>query len=272
MNAYADWIGRSEQAEEVLGEGLVERFRAMLAGTLWEAGEGAPLGIHWCLAPPAVAPELLARDGHPRRDSGPGSFLPPIPLPARMWAGGEIRFLAPVPIGARIVRRSRIAGISSKEGRTGPLVFVAVDHVFDAGGEALISERQDIVYKAAPAPGNTPAYAPDAQMPRDGIRLGPVTLFRYSALTFNGHRIHYDADYCRKEEAYPACVVHGPLQATLLMNRAAQILGRSPVVFSYRGLAPCFVDEPLRIADGPEDGTVLIEAPDGRITMTAEFR
>jgi 3-methylfumaryl-CoA hydratase len=188
-----------------------------------------------------------------------------------MWAGGEVRFHGPLPVGKSIVRRSRIAGISSKEGRSGPLVFVAIEHTFDAGGEPLVSERQDVVYKSAPEPGNPPAYAPDAVMPEGGMRFGPVTLFRYSALTFNGHRIHYDADYARTEEFYPACVVHGPLQSTVLINLAAAILGRMPTVVSYRGVAPLFVDEPMRI-DRPDNGdTLQVHGPDGRITQTARF-
>lgn len=271
MTDFADWIGRSEEAGEAVSEGLVERYQATLDSNLWAGGEGAPLGIHWCLAPPAVPPDMLGSDGHPRRIDDPSSFLPPVPLPSRMWAGGEIRFHAPIPVGAMIVRRSRIASISAKEGKSGPLVFVAVEHSYDAGAEPLVSERHDIVYKTATEPGQAPAYAPDADMPEDGIRIGPVTMFRYSALTFNGHRIHYDADYAREVEFYPACVVHGPLQATLLMNRAAQILGRMPRVFSYRGLAPCFVNEPLLLARGSEEGTLQVEGPAGRITMSARF-
>ena len=271
MSEYNEWIGRTEEARDELTEGLVARFKATLDAHLWDVPEGAPLGIHWCLAPPAVPPSALGLDGHPRRIDSPDSFLPPVPLPSRMWAGGEVRFHGPLPIGETIVRRSRIAGISSKEGRSGPLVFVAVEHTFHAGGAPLVSERQDVVYKAAPKPGQTMACAPDTAMPAGGMRFGPVTLFRYSALTFNGHRIHYDADYARSEEFYPACVVHGPLQSTVLINRAAAILGRMPSVVSYRGLAPLFVNEPMRVERAGDGDTLQVRGPGGRVTQTARF-
>jgi 3-methylfumaryl-CoA hydratase len=185
----------------------------------------------------------IGSDGHPAR----GGFLPPVPLPRRMWAGGQIEFIDPLRVGDTVTRSSRISDVTMKTGSTGALCFVSVDHTITTPRGTAIRERHDIVYrdiapagdaKAAPAP--TPAPAPAAKH-RESHMADPVLLFRYSALTFNGHRIHYDRDYVTKVEGYPGLIVHGPLQASLLIEFAAKLRGgKPPAKFVYRGVSPLF--------------------------------
>lgn len=270
MNHLRGWIGREEAQVETVTPALIERFEATIGHALHREADAAPLAIHWCLAPPAVAPEGLGPDGHPAR----GGFLPPVPLPRRMWAGGAMTFLRPLKPGDVVKRRSRIADIVHKTGRSGELVFVTVAHDIIADGEVAVSERQDIVYRPMDAAKPTPV--PD--QPRVGthsISVDATTtlLFRYSALTFNGHRIHYDVDYARSEEGYPGLVVHGPLQATLMLHLAARLSdGRSVASFSYRGVSPLFHGPPFTVnADDTDDGFDLWCADhQGRTTMQAK--
>jgi 3-methylfumaryl-CoA hydratase len=235
------WIGRAETSADTLTPRLVREYAAMLdhgAG-----GEFAPLAVHWCLAPHAAPASAVGPDGHPAR----GGFLPPVTLPRRMWAGGELRFHDRLRVGDAVVRTSRIADVTVKEGRTGVLCFVTVAHEIASPRGLAISERQDIVYrdseaKATVAAGVAPVrrvVAREAAWRRE-MHVDPVLLFRYSALTFNGHRIHYDRDYAVGVEAYPGLVVHGPLQATWLLEYAAEILSRPPEAFSFRGVSPLF--------------------------------
>ena len=233
------WIGREEHKSELLTSRLVEQFEATMGPSLATIGGEAPLGIHWCLNQPAVAAEGLGPDGHPAR----GNFLPPVPLPRRMWAGGTLSFLAPLRVGEMVTRVSRVANVAHKQGRSGELVFVTVEHDILGEGTIAIRERHDIVYRAAePTTGPAPKTAvPAPRQPEKIERIEATTtlLFRYSALTFNGHRIHYDLDYARNEEGYAGLVVHGPMQATLVLNMAARLLGnRAPSRLDYRGVAP----------------------------------
>jgi 3-methylfumaryl-CoA hydratase len=184
----------------------------------------------------------LGPDGHPTR----GGFLPPVPLPRRMWAGGELEFLDTLRVGDEVTRTSKISDVTMKTGSTGALCFVSVAHVVSTSRGVAIRERQDIVYRdlaggAQPAaPAKPPAPPPQAQH-REGHMADPVLLFRYSALTFNGHRIHYDRDYVTKVEGYPGLVFHGPMQAALLAECAARLHGgTAPKKFSYRGVQPLF--------------------------------
>ncbi|VVS98650.1 MaoC family dehydratase N-terminal domain-containing protein [Rhizobium sp. EC-SD404] len=270
MDHLRGWIGREEAQVETVTKALIERFEATIGRALHREADAAPLAIHWCLAPPAVAPEGLGPDGHPAR----GGFLPPVPLPRRMWAGGAMTFLRPLKPGDVVTRRSRIADIVHKTGRSGELVFVTVAHDIIADGEVAVSERQDIVYRPMDAAKPTPV--PD--QPRVGahsISVDATTtlLFRYSALTFNGHRIHYDVDYARSEEGYPGLVVHGPLQATLMLHLAARLSdGRPVATFSYRGVSPLFHGPPFTVnADDTDDGFDLWCADrQGRTTMQAQ--
>ena len=177
-------------------------------------------------------------DGHPTT----GDFLPPVPLPRRMWAGGELELLEPLRVGDDVTRFSRIESIDSKMGRSGRLCFVTLAHEISVKGDIRIRERQDIVYREAalPAESARPAVQEPIAKPFAAEQVfdpSPALLFRYSALTFNSHRIHYDLDYATRAEGYPGLVVHGPLQATLLLHHAARIAGSPPRYFSYRAVA-----------------------------------
>jgi len=181
----------------------------------------------------------LGPDGHPAR----GGFLPPVPLPRRMWAGGELEFLDALRVGDEVTRTSRIADVTIKTGSTGVLCFVSVDHLIATPRGIAIRERQDIVYRdvsAAPSAPVKPVAPPPAQH-RESHMADSVLLFRYSALTFNGHRIHYDRDYVTRVEGYPGLIFHGPMQAALLVEFAAKLHGGAvPTKFSYRGVQPLF--------------------------------
>lgn len=273
LETLKSWIGREETAQDVVEPRLARSFEATLDRPTqqFEAGEEAPLAIHWCLAPAIVPTSETGSDGHPAR----GGFLPPVPLPRRMWAGGQIRQHDPLRIGDTVNRLSRIEDVEVKEGRSGTLCFVTVHHEVTTERGVSIEERQDIVYRGEASAASKPASAPAGPQPADHTRkmtAGPVLLFRYSALTFNGHRIHYDADYCRDVEGYPGLVVHGPLQATLLLRFAQEIAGVMPASFSYRGLSPLFGGEELTLkANEADDGMELwIEKAGGNVTMKAE--
>jgi 3-methylfumaryl-CoA hydratase len=183
----------------------------------------------------------LGPDGHPTR----GGFLPPVPLPRRMWAGGELEFFEALRVGDEMTRTSRISDVTMKTGSSGVLCFVSVEHLITTPRGTAIRERQDIVYRdmstaPASAPAKPPAPPPVAQH-RESHMADPVLLFRYSALTFNGHRIHYDRDYVTKVEGYPGLIFHGPMQAAFLVEFAARLHGgAAPKKFSYRGVQPLF--------------------------------
>lgn len=267
---FADWIGRTAERAEPITERLIVQFEAALAGCL--APTGVPLGLNWCLCADAEAPDRLGRDGHPRT----GIFLPPLPLPRRMWAGGELCFHGAFRPGDSVMRASTIEQIACKGGKTGPLGFVTLRHRYSVGGRLILDERQDIVYREDPTPGAAAPplpQVPDLGEPRErlGLTPDPVLLFRFSALTFNGHRIHYDHPYATGVEGYDGLVVHGPLQAVLMLNLAARVLGRTPPLFSYRGLSPLTAGKPISVEahDGPDgslDFRVRIEG--GPVTMT----
>ena len=271
------WIGRVERQADVITRGLVDRFHATLGASAFRQAGEAPLAIHWCLSPPAVGPDALGPDGHPAR----GGFLPPVSLPRRMWAGGQLDLLSPLPVGAEVTRVSRIADVVHKAGRSGDLVFVTLDHAIECDGRTAVRERQDIVYRAAAGPGaptagETPGPSPiEPRKPElsETIEATTTLLFRYSALTFNGHRIHYDVDYARQAEGYPGLVVHGPLQATLMLHLAARISGgRAPNGFAYRGVSPLFHGAPFTVNAVKTDEGLDLWCADstGCPTMTAK--
>ena len=241
LDHLRQWIGRSTQVSDTVTAQLTKGLRATLFLEIGEpkVGDAAPITVHWCLGQPVVAMSELGPDGHPAR----GGFLPPVPLPRRMWAGGELEFVGALRVGDEVTRTSRIADVTLKTGSTGTLCFVAVDHLIATSRGAAIRERQDIVYRnvspAAPA-SVKPASPPPAQH-RETHMADAVLLFRYSALTFNGHRIHYDRDYVTKVEGYPGLIFHGPMQAALMVEFAAKLRGgRVPKKFSYRGVQPLF--------------------------------
>jgi 3-methylfumaryl-CoA hydratase len=265
---WSGWIGRTREAQDAVTAGLVEGFHATLdSPEKHGAGEPAPQGIHWLLAPPREPMRVLGPDGHPRT----GDFLPPMTLPRRMWAASDVRFLTPIPVGAAVRLRSEVVSITPKSGASGELVFVEVDHVTSVHGAVAVRERQTIVYRAAD--GASTRSEPDAGASdfERRCRPDPVMLFRYSALTFNSHRIHYDQPYATGIEGYPGLVVHGPLTATLLIDLCARQFGGNRLAgFSFRAVSPAFVGEELRLRGRTvADGVELIAAADGRITMRA---
>lgn len=264
-----EWIGRSETAEDIVTPRLVAGFKATLdegAGTP-QAGEAAPLGIHWCLAPEIVPMSELGPDGH----AALGHFLPPVPLSHRMWAGGRVEFSGPLKVGDRVMRRSVIDEIQVKEGRSGPLCFVTVRHEYRVGEAPVIAERQDVVYRDAASGGAPPPREERTPEWQEGVSTGPVRLFRYSALTFNAHRIHYDRSYC-EAEGYSGLLVHGPLQATFLMHLAEKIRGRPPAAFDYRAVSPLYdgVDFTINAVEERDSLALWTVDADGRTTLRAE--
>ncbi|MBU2360528.1 MAG: MaoC family dehydratase N-terminal domain-containing protein [Alphaproteobacteria bacterium] len=270
QEAAKDWIGRTRSMTDVITPRLLAEFRVML-GDRCGPGE-IPAGFMWCLAPDIHDAQELGRDGHPRL----GLFLPDLSLPRRMWAGGEVRHSAPFALHDTVTRTSTITDVTFKQGRSGDLGFVAVEHVYDGVRGPCVSERHDIVYRSDPDPDRPAATPPagDAWAALHAWRVTPdtVMLFRYSAMTFNGHRVHYDLPYAQDIEGYPGLVVHGPMQATWLQNLAASIFGAHPGVFRYRGLSPLIVGQPVTIeaidSEAGLDLRVRRDA-DGVVTMQA---
>jgi 3-methylfumaryl-CoA hydratase len=272
MANWSDWTGRTQEQFDTLTPALLARFCATINSG--ELGDTAPQGIHWCLCLPDTATFELGEDGHPRK----GGFLPPIALPRRMWASSKVNFHAPIRAGDSIRRRSTIANITEKTGSSGLLMFVDIDHETSANGIIAVTERQTLVYREATsaAPEMRPA---DIALDLSGwdwhhsVIPCEAQLFRYSALTFNSHRIHYDLPYAVEVEHYPRLVVHGPLTATLLLDLARQKLGANQLKhFNFRGQSPAFAGEPLHRAGRAEANAITLIAfgGDGRTVMSAE--
>jgi len=252
---FSSWVGRSEQLVDNLEPTRSNALRAALGqGGALTAGDDLPLLHHWLYFWNVLPPAGLGPDGHPAK----GGFLPPVPLPRRMWAGGRLKFLAPLHLGESVTKTSTILSVTAKSGRSGDLVFVTVEHRLSGEAGLAIVEEQDLVYKGESAPGSIPAPAPSGPGPtaqwQASVMPDPVLLFRYSALTMNGHRIHYDLPYAQGEEAYPGLVVHGPLQATLLADLALKSLGRPLARFDFRGAVPAFAGVRLDVCGEPAEG------------------
>ncbi|MGC3987348.1 MAG: MaoC family dehydratase N-terminal domain-containing protein [Pseudorhodoferax sp.] len=266
------WVGRTEEGEDQIAPTPLRLMQAALdAASPSALPPSLPPLWHWLYFLPGERQSNIGPDGHPKR----GGFLPPITLPRRMWAGGRLRFLRPLAVGAQVRRVSRIQSVSTKSGRSGQLVFVTVQHeVSDAQGVA-VHEEQDIVYRDAPAPGAAapqPAAAPaDEQFGRT-VTPDPVLLMRYSALTFNGHRIHYDRPYAMQEEGYPGLVVHGPLIATLLMEELRRAHPQRAIrTFEFKAASPLFDTAPFSLNGKLEGSTARLWArgPQGQLAMQA---
>ncbi len=268
------WIGRRHTQTDMVTPQLVNGFRATLgqAGSDAMHGDVAPLALHWCLAPATVPMADIGPDGHPAR----GGFLPPVPLPRRMWAGGRLMFHDGLLVGDRVERVSTIRDVNMKEGRSGTLCFVLVQHEICTARGLAVSEEHDIVYRGLEAPPAGPLpLAHDLGVADLSRSIAPdsVLLFRYSALTFNGHRIHYDRPYAMDVEGYPGLIVHGPLQATLLMGLAQELRPERPLrSFSFRGTSPLFDLAPFAIkARRTQDAAVLwVEGEAGVLHMRAD--
>ena len=265
---FTNWIGRTERREETISERQISLFQATFPGLL--ADFEVPPGFHWTMVPDLAEPNNLGRDGHPK----PGIFMPDLGLPRRMWAGGMLEYLAPLRVGDEVARDSRIADVVFKEGSTGRLGFVTVEHTWSAGQEVCIRERQDIVYREEPKSGAAARVTQVDDWKTDAsakLTPDPVLLFRYSALTFNGHRIHYDFPYATEVEGYEGLVVHGPMQSMLMQNLAAKVFGSLPKRFEYRGLSPLICGHPITIeARAITDGLELrVHRVNGPVTMSA---
>lgn len=251
------WIGRKESCEDVASAWPVIGLAATLDRRDAEPkpGDSIPPGWHWLYFLEAKPASELGADGHPKL----GGFLPPVGTARRMWAGGRMEFRRALRIGDRLRRDSEIISIDIKDGRSGKLVFVTVRHVVTASGETAVVEEHDIVYREPMKSGEVaPAGKPAPRDPawRRELVVDPVMLFRYSALTFIGHRIHYDIDYCRQVEGYPGLVVHGPLQTVLILDLCRRHEPRAVKRIDYRALHPLFHFERISVnGNAPTDGS-----------------
>ena len=275
MDTLTDWIGRNETLQDQITAAPVRGLAATLDHEPAEVPPGTALPPlwHWLYFLPAHRQSEIGPDGHAKR----GGFLPPVPLPRRMWAGSQFEFRAPVRVGDAVRRTSTIADVTKKEGRTGALVFVKVRHELRCNGaaEPAIVEFHDIVYREAKKPGDVepPPTAAERGTWQREIVPDDVLLFRYSALTFNGHRIHYDRRYVTEVEGYPGLIVHGPLIATLLLD----LLGREwPAArlasFAFKALRPSFDGHALRVSGKRDGDAIRLWAQDheGWLTMDAQ--
>jgi len=280
MSDFGAWIGRKTRATDRLDEGLAARWLATFDLPRPHPAI-MPQGIHFALCTPEAASAMLGEDGHPARDDSPESFLPPFPMPRRMWASSKIAFHAPIAIGAVIERVSRVASISEKEGGSGRLAFVDVAHETRANGTLAVVETQTLVYREAAAPDAPLAPPPPGEGAFDPagwdahrvLSPDPRLLFRYSALTFNTHRIHYDAPYAQEVERYRGLVVHGPLTASLLLQLAARELGQNRLrSFAFRGLSPAIAGDALHLVmrKGEAGYELAAFAADGRQVTAAQ--
>jgi 3-methylfumaryl-CoA hydratase len=261
---FSAWVGKRETVSDVLEPARSNALSAALGEPeALSANDPLPLLHHWLYFWDVRPPSGLGVDGHHAK----GGFLPPVPLPRRMWAGGRLKFLHPLKLGETVTRTSTILKVETKVGKSGTLVFVTVQHELSGEAGPAIVEEQDLVYREAAAPGSIPAPSAGGEPPsapwRHDVDPDTVLLFRYSALTMNGHRIHYDRPYAMDEEAYPGLVVHGPLQATLLIDLAARNLGAPVTGFDFRGQVPAFAGTSLHICGEPGEGSASLWTQQG---------
>lgn len=270
------WVGRQERQRDRLTSAPLNALAATLdrEDRGYVAGGAVPPLWHWLYFLPCARQSAISSDGHPQR----GGFLPPVSLPRRMWAGGRLRFYDVLPVDTEVERLSTILDVSHKSGRSGELVFVKLRHELSLSGDVLVHEEQDIVYRDPPRPGDpapAPQPAPQGAVWSRDIVPDPVLLFRYSALTFNGHRIHYDRPYAVEEEGYPGLVVHGPLIATLLMNLLRDHCPQARVQgFTFRAVRPLFDTQPFLVCAKPDaDGRgVMLWAEDAEGFLCMDAR
>jgi 3-methylfumaryl-CoA hydratase len=274
LSELREWIGRRETVQDHIGATPVRALTATLDQPAAPVPDGTPLPPlwHWLYFLPMHRQSEIGADGHARR----GGFLPPVPLPRRMWAGSQFEFRTPLRVGDAVERTSTIDDVTIKEGRSGRLVFVKVKHELRCNGaaEPAIVEFHDIVYRDAKKAGDVDP--PPTPAPRGGwqrtIVPDDVLLFRYSALTFNGHRIHYDRRYVTEVEGYPGLIVHGPLIATLLMDLLRRHAPEAEVAtFRFKAVRPTFDLHPFKVNGQREGSSVKLWAQDheGWLTMDA---
>lgn len=256
---FSSWIGRSNTVDDEITLPAVRRMAAMLDMDPQSFEHGTVLAPHWysMFFTPNAQRSQIGHDGHPRK----GDFLPPIPLPRRMFVGRKVHFPGQLRVGDKARKRSEIVAIEQKEGRSGTLVFLTVQHTIEVAERAVVIERQEVVYRDAA--GSISSSASPTPLPHNGAwtaeyMMDPVLVFRYSALTWNGHRIHYDADYARNEEGYPGCVMNGALTLHLLIEEALkQASGRRLSNLSAKLVKPLFVGEPLTVAGTALDNCAM---------------
>ncbi len=272
---FSAWIGRTETVHDSLAPEQSARAVAMfdMDATSLDAGAALPPLWHWFHFHTAAGQSMLDTDGHPQR----GAFLPPIPLPRRMFAGSRLQFHRALELGRPATRHGEIRNVTMKSGRSGALAFVTVGYRLEQDGVTCIDEEQDIVYREAGAPVAVPVVREAPPVP-DGTWHRTVTpdarlLFRFSALTYNAHRIHYDRPYARDEEGYPGLVVHGPLTAMLLVDLVRRNTPRALTSFAFRGLSPLFDLAPFHLTGRPVAGSHAVEltaiAPDLSVAIEA---
>ncbi len=270
--ALERWIGRSETRTDTITAAPLAALSALLDrdDPPPQPGDAAPPLAHWLYFLPLDRQSQLGPDGHALR----GGFLPPVALPRRMWAGSRLAFARPLRVGSEVTRVSTITNVAVKEGRSGTLVFVTVRHELSDARGPVLSDEHDIVYRGESAGGGAPLPAPRGEAWCREIRPDPVLLFRYSAVTFNGHRIHYDRPYVTRVEGYPGLVVHGPLIATLLVdllrrNRPDTVLKS----YRFRALRPLFDTAPFSVCGLAEEAgsraRLWSRDAEGAITMEA---
>ena len=272
---FRDWIGRTDIRQDVVTAAPLVALAALLDrdDPAPREGDPAPPLAHWLYFLPNYRQSEAGPDGHDSR----GSFLPPAPLPRRMWAGSRIEFLRPLRVGSRIARLSKIADVKAKEGRSGALLFVTVRHeVSDEEGPVIVDEH-DLVFRGETTLANPPVAAPTNEAWRREIRPDPVLLFRYSAVTFNSHRIHYDHPYVTQVEGYPGLVVHGPLTATLLVDLLRRSRPNTVLrAYSFRAMRPLYDTASFWTCGLPDDATrsakLWTRDAEGSVTMEAAAR
>ncbi|WP_353194241.1 FAS1-like dehydratase domain-containing protein [Pusillimonas noertemannii] len=273
-----EWEGRTTEQHDVLTAAPIAALAATLdiERLIQYPPSTLPSCWHWLYCLPTPRQSELASDGHAQK----GGFLPPVPLPRRMWAGSRLSFLQPLPIGSAIRRRSSVMNVDAKHGRSGHLVFVLVRHELRSDAGLALIEEQDIVYREPPAPSSpapTPELAPaDAEWEQEIVPTD-MLLFRYSALTFNTHRIHYSLPYCTEVENYPGLVVHGPLIATLLLELVTrQYPDKSLSAYSFRAVSPLFDTHPFFVcgkpSKNPSEIILWARSHTGNLAMTARVR
>lgn len=270
MNELEQWLGRTTTTTAQLESTQANRMAVTLdRAPTFQTGDPLPPLWHWLYFHDLARATDLGQDGHPKL----GLFLPPVPLPRRMWAGGAFVFHTPLCLGETVTRTSVIRSITPKTGRSGALYFVTVEHTVATGAVINLVEEQNIVYRELPTAATTgqAEAAPTNADYSQPYSVNSTTLFRYSALTFNGHRIHYDVDYCREVEGYPNLVIHGPLIATLLLDLYSQ-QGQPLHWFRYRAQSPLFLPHPFTVNGTQTATSIQLWASNhaGQVAMTAE--
>ena len=270
------WIGKIDNVTDYVTPIVEQRYRATLNMDIGNPKDGDPVtsGLHWMLGWNLVKNDELGVDSHPAL----GEFLPPVPLPRRMWAGSEIKVLKPIRVGDKVIKQSTVADIQVKEGRTGLLCFVTAKYNFLVNDEVTINEKHNIVYRDISKSGGGSGYSkeiPEKADLSEKIFMHPTILFRYSAIGFVGHRIHYDHPYTVNEENYPGLIVHGPLQATYLLRAAEKLMGKQVKSFTHKVMAPVFANSEYMVGvDKMDDGSVSCwgATKEFGVTMRAEAK